>query len=310
MVFKFNFSQDEDEDSVVPVVEDNVAPALPSRKVELEQLASVLPQELQAESIPIQGLPCPLFKRDLADIKFQLAQEDSMEGNSLSYLADNCDLVKGVYEGGFKTWECSLDLASYISQNLTNTELEHKSILELGCGSALPGIAALLVSPTARVDFQDYNDQVLSLLTFPNIVLNTVAREHVTENNGAIELQVDQQYIPGRVRLFAGDWGSLLNTLDLSEETKYDLILTSETIYSEESIPKLYSVIKSALKPSGVVLVAAKNIYFGVGGGILAFKALVQQDGMFDVQTVWETSGNNVVRREVLKLIRKIDFPR
>lgn len=27
------------------------------------------------------------------------------------------DLVSGVYEGGLKIWECSLDLVDYIAQN-------------------------------------------------------------------------------------------------------------------------------------------------------------------------------------------------
>lgn len=42
------------------------------------------------------------------------------------------DLVSGVYEGGLKVWECSLDLVDYIYANASL--FENKTILELGCG--------------------------------------------------------------------------------------------------------------------------------------------------------------------------------
>lgn len=38
-----------------------------------------------------------------------------------------------------------------------------------------------------------------------------------------------------------------------TNEEKYDIILTSETIYNSDSLPKLYNVIKNSLKrPDGV----------------------------------------------------------
>lgn len=54
----------------------------------------------------------------------------------------DCDLVSGVYEGGLKIWECSLDLVDYIKANAST--FAGKSILELGCGQGLPGVMCLL----------------------------------------------------------------------------------------------------------------------------------------------------------------------
>ena len=45
---------------------------------------------------------------------------------------NNSDLVSGVYEGGLKVWECSLDLVDYITLN--KEKFEGKKVLEIGCG--------------------------------------------------------------------------------------------------------------------------------------------------------------------------------
>lgn len=48
---------------------------------------------------------------------------------------------------------------------------------------------------------------------------------------------------------------------------RLDIILTSDTIYSLELQPKLLNALKQPVRPmTGVVYVAAKTFYFGVGG--------------------------------------------
>jgi len=49
----------------------------------------------------------------------------------------------------------------------------------------------------------------------------------------------------------------------------YDLVLSSEGIYSPVSLPQFTSVLVTCLR--GHALVASKKIYFGVGGGINDF---------------------------------------
>ena len=43
------------------------------------------------------------------------------------------DIVKGVYEGGFRVWEGALNLMRFLS-DLDSSEIEGKTIMELGCG--------------------------------------------------------------------------------------------------------------------------------------------------------------------------------
>ena len=59
-----------------------------------------------------------------------------------------------------------------------------------------------------------------------------------------------------------------------------------------------------ALKPGGIALVAAKTHYFGVGGGSLAFRRLVerQQPQLMVAQTVAEVGDGSSVLREILEL--------
>jgi hypothetical protein len=44
--------------------------------------------------------------------------------------------------------------------------------------------------------------------------------------------------------------------------------------------------------PHGIVLVAAKTYYFGVGGGIKAFKSAVKRDGIFEIKRVYRTAAD------------------
>jgi protein-histidine N-methyltransferase len=164
----------------------------------------------------------PLARRDLFDARFQLlsgssgTEDDGEEGTygdlptkeaeevtneTLRFLDAPSDLVRGVYEGGLKTWECSLDLAGYLHSQLDDRlrsdsalrVLEAKSLpglsqceyrsqeKKIGCGTAVP--SATLLGELCRrrssgahllnaeVHVQDYNRDVLSLVALPNLIL-------------------------------------------------------------------------------------------------------------------------------------------
>ena len=177
-------------------------------------------------SIPIANgkRSLTLARRDLFDARFQLissdepgngdadvdetkntVSKDSAAGpveDALSFLDAPSDLVPGVYEGGLKTWECSLDLVDCLdeilsgeTQNLRGKRIlevrfvlrplfvqrlkcnHHKSI-QVGCGTAVPSIYLLsqLFSSSEEgqnfeIHLQDYNDLVLRLVTLPNVIL-------------------------------------------------------------------------------------------------------------------------------------------
>uniref|UniRef100_A0A1E1XIP7 protein-histidine N-methyltransferase n=1 Tax=Amblyomma aureolatum TaxID=187763 RepID=A0A1E1XIP7_9ACAR len=216
---------------------------------------------------------------DLMTIKVEFLVGGQMErllrGDVLEAAEENLDIVPSVYEGGMKVWECSIDLAEYMENHL-NIDDETK-VLELGCGAGLPGLLACLKG--AAVDFQDYNKQVLELITIPNAFANIGAR------------------VNKRCRFFAGDWSNLEDNIAPSQ---YDLILTSETIYSTSSYQSLIAVLKKAVKRSGFVLVAAKTCYFGVGGGTRLFEDALAKDGFFTSRVAFVTDTG--VQREILEL--------
>lgn len=175
----------------------------------------------------------------------------------------NSDLIPGTYEGGFKLWECTIDLLEYLSNN--SVLYNEKSILDLGCGTGLLGIFAL-ISGAQKVDFQDFNKEVLINTTMSNVLLNCGEK-----------LKVSKYY--------SGDWKSFT---DLNEDT-YDLILTSETIYNVNNYTKLIKLFEKKLKPSGCILLIAKNYYFGVGGSISEFIHVLKSSKM-NSDILWEST--------------------
>ncbi|EFN78549.1 UPF0558 protein C1orf156-like protein [Harpegnathos saltator] len=180
------------------------------------------------------------------------------------------DLIPAKYEGGLKIWESSFDLGQYMLKE--KIELKDKLVLDLGCGAGLIGIIALLQNST--VHFQDYNAEVLRSLTIPNVLSNF--DNHMS--------------ILSRCEFYAGDWKSFATLFDDDESKRYDYIFTSETIYNPDNYKKLYEIFKKRLKIDGVIFVAGKIYYFGVGGGMRQFESFVQNEGHFDVKTIWKTS--------------------
>jgi len=65
----------------------------------------------------------------------------------------------------------------------------------------------------------------------------------------------------------------------------YDLVLSSEGIYSPKSLPQFTSTLVTCL--GGHALVASKKAYFDVGGGVTEFAAeLAKHDRIGNI--VWE----------------------
>ena len=72
---------------------------------------------------------------------------------------------------------------------------------------------------------------------------------------------------------------------------KFDLILSSEGIYSPKSLPLFTSVLLACL--GGNALVASKKVYFGVGGGVTEFLNELAKHNR-SAEVVWE--GGQVAR--------------
>ncbi|KAH7832022.1 putative histidine protein methyltransferase [Monocercomonoides exilis] len=244
----------------------------------------------------------------------------------LHELIHKTDISPGSYEGGFTCWECSLDLCKYI----LTLDLKGKNVLEIGCGHGLPGITALLQGASS-VTFQDYNEEVLRLATVPNIILNVMDKFDDSGDQPSKEV-VD--FIKTRCTFISGSWNSMLeipikSTHDFSsgacsssckpsrsfvspsssstlpqELLPYDLILAAETVYRIDDFPTLRQLITHFLKPKtetegdSASLFAGRAQYFGVGGGINAFRKFMTQSD--EGQTLQKDIIDNCTK-EVLK---------
>lgn len=353
----------------------------------LPNIISYSPLRIPSLSPGSQGFV--LAKRDLYDARFQLiaaGHSNEPGGNSdaddLQFVEAPSDLVPGVYEGGLKTWECSIDLAGHLA-GLASSSVSAATrlrVLELGCGTAVPTLALLYeifsapAQPSRKIDvhLQDYNELVFRLVTLPNVILawymspasqpfrsSQPSLDPTTQPDPEQEQEPyppadpteagDLQLTPALVeaftaslkehgvtlRFFSGSWETfdVKTTLDGSGG-KYDIVLTSETIYRTDSLGPLVdlmwqactgsndvrkeqetSVDKLASAASGLsletrqplCLVAAKLVYFGVGGGVAEFTRAVEngvpsskQRSRGRVETVWEREGG--VRRVLLRV--------
>ena len=89
-----------------------------------------------------------LLRRDLFDARFQILNQDECDDQHVDkevkgkakevFVDEQSDLVKGVYEGGLKTWECSLDLVDCLDQqgypvdrDLATKRIRGSSVLEV-----------------------------------------------------------------------------------------------------------------------------------------------------------------------------------
>lgn len=133
------------------------------------------------------------------------------------------------------------------------------------------------------------NEEVLSKITLKNIHLNC------SEN-------ADLSKLLKRCNFYAGDWDNFSNANE--NQTNFDIILTSETIYNPANYASLLNVFKSKLKTNGTIYLAAKIYYFGVGGSLRDFEKVVSEDGTFLTKVVWSTKEN--VGREILEIKRKL----
>ncbi|XP_050084227.1 histidine protein methyltransferase 1 homolog [Anopheles aquasalis] len=210
--------------------------------------------------------------------------DETFEEDILSAESDHSDLVPGCYEGGLKVWECTFDLGQFLAKE-DRKKILGKKVLDLGCGAGILGIEAKLFG-AGEVHFQDYNKDVLTKLTMINYDINCRS-----EDSGKKE--------DSSVRFFAGDWASFTEKY----HTKYDIILSSETIYNTGNYRKLLDLFDRKLAKKGAVYLAAKTYYFGVGGGTRLFETEMDEDARFRYKVVWKC--NSGVKREILKIMKR-----
>ncbi|AEO54033.1 hypothetical protein MYCTH_2296096 [Thermothelomyces thermophilus ATCC 42464] len=291
-------------------------PLLPPTRHGLEDLLSGLPSKIAFSLLDVplaDGRVLRLPRRELWDVRVQLMAEDDADNPSASDAAGlgEHDVKTGIYEGGFKSWESSIDLVKVLAAERVADILTQEPcvLIELGCGTALPSLALFQWALTERKSDQkqpvvlslaDYNPTVLYLVTLPNLVLTWALQQRKEDAvveaaftpDDELELTPEvldafrQSLSSNRISLsfLSGAWSPefvhLLYGAGISAgglpETARTLLLGSETIYSPFALESFAGTLLSILqrershRPAGHAraLVAAKRLYFGVGGSL------------------------------------------
>ena len=269
---------------------------------------------------------------DVNDYVLRVREESSSFQNN-----NNTDLVPGVYEGGLKVWECSMDLCRYFhsqnnNNNNNNNNIDFKGhVLELGCGHALPSIWILKDAISKQkadcfVTFSDYNDFVVRDVTMQNVAINvsyTYSKTNTTTSTINQQPQQIANWLKEHVAFGAGDWLTMSDdlldnndnggvTTKQQQPTKpsavpknglYDYILASETTYSEIAAIETAELLSRHLKPgTGIAYISTKRYYFGVGGGTRFLCDALQKSTThkFHIETleVYDNGNGNI--RELL----------
>lgn len=321
-----DFSDDDIEDAVnvnsVPDSNDNPLDKLSetideSSYPKMHTLESIL-HTLNGVRLTFDNYTTPIgkniiYRRELFDVKHQIMCEDDNSANhgvtSDVLIGDSnvVDLKKNVYEGGFKSWECSYDMVDELSNMMNNGKLMYKNLVEFGCGTALPTCFLLMKrfqvqdKTGANYILSDFNYDVLRLVTVPNLIihwastlepskLNDLCISQPTENleTDAPILNNDEVLITEslihefmkqlsefnvKLLFVSGSWGRQFNSL--LNNIPIDLVISSETIYSPETLPivaeSLIEILTQSNVPKSSCLIASKNFYFGVGGSVTEF---------------------------------------
>ncbi|KAG4303705.1 hypothetical protein PCANB_000088 [Pneumocystis canis] len=284
---------------------------LAPKKHTLEELLVFLPENIEFNIITIESQEdllntILLPKRELWDIRLQLMTDDyDTSQDELSFLNGSKDIIPYIYEGGYKTWECSYDLTQYVCKS----SLKYNKVLELGCGSALPSMAlfihTLIYSKNQAVKFtlQDYNLTVLKFLTIPNFFLAWA----ITKNQKIASLKemnitdtLKKEFLSDltqkniTIECFSGGWSHEMNQMI---QDRHNLILASETIYSKQNLDTFINMLVYNIREykDTKILIAAKKVYFGLD---ISMEDFVQKlkEYQLGYSVVYENMNTGVIR--------------
>ncbi|KAK0475540.1 hypothetical protein IW261DRAFT_1494931 [Armillaria novae-zelandiae] len=355
-MFKFDFDIDDPADNLdisvsAPAARATVKDAEinqdPFVEVSLQHLVDCLPSLISCSplSIPSSGGDVILARRDLFDARFQLINDEVNDeqrdiSSTLGFLNAPSDLVEGIYEGGLKTWECSLDIKSPV--------FEGRRIFEVGCGTAVPSVyilqklfSGLPHGKETQLHLQDYNAMVFELLTLPNFILawymspaSKAYRDMATANPDEtplppadasihaeipITLELKTAFLSSldayaiQLRFFSGSWSSF----DFHQSGgAYDIVLTSETIYCMDSVGSLIDLLQSVSPTvdslasrlsisdgedsSTFLCLVAAKIFYFGVGGGVTNFVEAVEEKEGRVETVWEQKVG--VGRKILRI--------
>lgn len=284
-------------------------------------LEGQVPVRISFSFTPVKGedgVEVHLPRRDVFDIQYWLKKSNQQTPTETILMKNSEDVRANTYEGGLKVWECTYDVLGLLSK-YTDEQLfgsPHTKILELGCGSGVISsyiFYRYLVYKSRQqqaskltITVADYNHDVLRLATVYSFLLTWLAvRGENAQEMETGELNIEPSLVDEffnfvkenvEIEYVSGAWGR--EFVDIVGQHKYDFVIASETIYSLETLPVFTQTLLETLSPQGQGLVAAKNVYFGVGGGIPEFVAELQKaNTKYEVLPVHQANvGRSIVR--------------
>ncbi|KAE9373232.1 hypothetical protein N431DRAFT_456021 [Stipitochalara longipes BDJ] len=304
-------------------------PLLPPKSHSLTALLATLPSTIAYSTLTIKlddGSELKIPRRELWDVRVQLmAEDESTNGEAMVGLGKD-DVKTGVYEGGFKSWESSVDVVKELAKRRgINGMYRGGRSLELGCGTALPSLAvfqwALRNNDGGREEgmsfgLADYNPTVLQLVTLPNLLLSwaKTTKSAGWEEEGELEIDeglvkefhsdLEKQKI--NLHFFSGAWSEEFVNLvgqNMGSTSGEITVIGAETIYSPFALKSfaetLLGLMASMDGKQNTALVAAKKVYFGVGGSMEDFCQMIRERGAVVEQIREESDG---VRRAVVEV--------
>uniref|UniRef100_F6TCE0 Histidine protein methyltransferase 1 homolog n=1 Tax=Monodelphis domestica TaxID=13616 RepID=F6TCE0_MONDO len=266
-----------------------------------------VPKDLKkvVEDKVVEVIP-DLQHMNLSIVKMAFLKDNSCGEDIVSKsFSSHSDLITGIYEGGLKVWECTFDLLAYLWDE--KIQFAGKRVLDLGCGAGLLGIIALK-GKAKEIHFQDYNSTVIDEVTIPNVIVNSTFECEDDEVNEPDlkrrKILNPTQELCIKCRFFSGEWYEFSKLVLSSKKAfaKYDIILTSETIYNPSYYSSFHQTLASLLDENGQVFLASKAHYFGVGGGIHLFQKYVEE------RNVFETSILRIIDEGLKRVLIKMAF--
>uniref|UniRef100_A0A7I4EGT9 protein-histidine N-methyltransferase n=1 Tax=Physcomitrium patens TaxID=3218 RepID=A0A7I4EGT9_PHYPA len=248
------------------------------------------------------------------------------------------DLMLGKYEGGYKLWDCSVDLVETLRREIQDGQLSFrgKRVLELGCGHGLPGIFACLKGASS-VHFQDFNAEVLRNVTTKNVQanldqarkglirVNSVSSGLVRVNSGLLransigsnaEMATSHKGLIAEpdVHYYAGDWSDVHNVLsavrvspgttDIGDEGAFNFMFTESELYEP--------VQETEIRSGGLTRTGSRNRLARKLSGSQACDrghTNTTQEGGYDIILMSETVYSLTSLPKLYELIKKCTRP-
>jgi len=148
-MFKFNFQEEKQED-LACIESERSLQEITAKEIVISNVHAERANDFPKCNIQIANSTFQLI--DCKHVE-QILGTEQVESDVNAAIKLNSDVIKGVYEGGLKVWECTSDLISYLDQNLVS--FVDQKVIDLGCGAGLLGIYALK-NGASSVHFQDY----------------------------------------------------------------------------------------------------------------------------------------------------------